>query len=57
VLIGFKAGTGLFIASGQLGKVLGVSITSGDFADAGLLTVAGRILRSRADDRTAGRSR
>lgn len=31
VLVGFKAGTGLFIASGQLGKLLGVNVPSGDF--------------------------
>jgi len=31
VLIGFKAGVGLFVASGQLGKVLGVSVPSGNF--------------------------
>ncbi len=31
VLVGFKAGAGLFIASGQLGKLLGVSVPSADF--------------------------
>jgi high affinity sulfate transporter 1 len=31
VLVGFKTGAGLFIASGQLGKLLGVPVPSGDF--------------------------
>jgi SulP family sulfate permease len=41
VLIGFKAGTGLFIASGQLGKLLGVSVPGGDFFE----QVAGAVAR------------
>lgn len=31
VLVGFKAGAGLYIASGQLGKIMGASVPSGDF--------------------------
>lgn len=31
VLVGFKTGAGLFIASGQIGKILGVAVPGGDF--------------------------
>jgi len=41
VLVGFKAGAGLFIASGQLGKLLGVSVPGGNFFE----QLAGAIAR------------
>jgi high affinity sulfate transporter 1 len=41
VLLGFKAGAGLFIASGQFGKLLGVSVPGGDFFG----QVAGAVVR------------
>jgi high affinity sulfate transporter 1 len=41
VLVGFKTGAGLFIASGQLGKILGVSVPGGDFFE----QVAGAVAR------------
>ena len=44
VLVGFKTGAGLFIASGQLGKILGVSVPSGDFFE----QVAGAVARAPA---------
>lgn len=41
VLVGFKVGAGLFIASGQLGKLLGVSVPGGNFFD----QLGGAVLR------------